>query len=155
MCSAHHRTNLANCRVSLPHGQYVTSMPRVMVVDDTASIRMLIRTNLELAGFEVDEAVDGQACLDQLAEPASLPDAITVDVMMPRMDGFTAVEAIRADPRTAEIAVVMVTTQNHAADIARAAEVGVDHFLVKPFDPEELIAEVERAIATRSGSANT
>lgn len=126
-----------------------------MVVDDTASIRMLIRTNLELAGFEVEEAVDGQACLDQLAEARSLPDAITIDVMMPRMDGFTAVEAIRSDPRTAQIPVVMVTTQNHAADVARATEVGVDHFVVKPFDPEELIADVQQAIATRSGSANT
>lgn len=155
MCSVCHRTNVTNCRVSLPHGQYVTSMPRVMVVDDTASIRMLIRTNLELAGFEVDEAVDGQACLDQLAEAASLPDAITVDVMMPRMDGFTAVAAIRADPRTADIAVVMVTTQNHAADIARATEVGVDFFLVKPFDPEELIVELQRAIAVRSDAANS
>ena len=155
MCPVRHWTNLTNCRVSLPHGQYVTSMPRVMVVDDTASIRMLIRTNLELAGFEVDEAVDGQACLDQLADPASLPDAITVDVMMPRMDGFTAVEAIRADPRTSGIAVVMVTTQNHPADIARAADVGVDHFMVKPFDPEVLITELERAIAARSDSSTS
>lgn len=154
MCSVRHRGNLANCRVSLPHGQYVTSMPRVLVVDDTASIRMLIRANLEIAGFEVDEAVDGQDCLDQLAAAPSMPDAITIDVMMPRMDGFTAVSAIRAEPRTADVAVVMVTTQNHPADIARATEVGVDHFLVKPFDPEELIAELERAIAARSDSAN-
>jgi CheY-like chemotaxis protein len=130
-------------------------MPRVLVVDDTESIRMLIRTNLEIAGFDVDEAVDGADCLEQLAAAATLPDAITVDVMMPRLDGFATVSAIRSDPALADLAVVMVTTQNHPADVARASEVGVDHFLVKPFDPDELIAELHRAIASRSGSADS
>ena len=81
-------------------------VPRVLVVDDTASIRFLIRTNLELAGFEVDEAVDGVDCLDKLSRADSLPDAITVDVMMPRMDGVATVTAIRAEPRTAKIAII-------------------------------------------------
>ncbi len=130
-------------------------MPRVLVVDDTESIRMLIRTNLEIAGFDVDEAVDGAACLERLGAAEALPDAITVDVMMPRLDGYATVTAIRSDPRLADLAIVMVTTQNHPADIARATEVGVDHFLVKPFDPDELITELHRAIATRSGSSSS
>ncbi len=125
-------------------------MPRVLVVDDTASIRLLIKTNLELAGFTVDEAVDGEACLEQLAAADTLPDAITIDVMMPRLDGISTVASIRNDPRTANIAIVMVTTQNHPADIQRANEAGVDQFLVKPFDPDELVAELHRAIATRT-----
>jgi CheY-like chemotaxis protein len=127
-------------------------MPRVLVVDDTDSIRLLIRTNLELAGFVVEEAVDGAACLEQLAAAEVLPDAITVDVMMPRMDGFSTVTALRNDPRTANVAIVMVTTQNHPADVQRASEVGVDHFMVKPFDPDELVAELNRAISIRSAS---
>lgn len=126
-------------------------MPRVLVVDDTESIRLLIRTNLELAGFTVDEAVDGAACLEQLAAAQVLPDAVTVDVMMPRLDGISTVESIRSDPRLANIAVVMVTTQNHPADVQRATDAGVDHFMVKPFDPDELVTELNLAIAARSG----
>lgn len=130
-------------------------MPRVLVVDDTASIRLLIKTNLELAGFSVDEAVDGAACLEQLAAAETLPDAITIDIMMPRLDGISTVASIRSDPRIANIAIVMVTTQNSQADVQRATEAGVDHFLVKPFDPDELVDELHRAIAARSGTPDS
>jgi CheY-like chemotaxis protein len=122
-------------------------MPRVLVVDDTASIRYLIRTNLELAGFDVDEAVDGTDCLEFLGRAAELPDAITVDVMMPRLDGVATVSAIRADARTRDIAVVMVTTQGHPADIQRGLSAGVDAYITKPFDPDFLVETVRDAIA--------
>ncbi len=117
-------------------------MPRVLVVDDTASIRFLIRTNLELAGFEVDEAVDGIDCLDRLNALETMPDLITVDVMMPRLDGVATVAAIRGDARTRDIAVVMVSTQGQAADIQRATEAGVDAYVTKPFDPDHLVVTV-------------
>ncbi|MCL8253046.1 MULTISPECIES: response regulator [Aeromicrobium] len=117
-------------------------MPRVLVVDDTASIRFLIRTNLELAGYDVDEAVDGVDCLDVLKRLDTMPDLITVDVMMPRLDGVATVTAIRADPRTRDIAVVMVSTQGQAADIQRATEAGVDAYVTKPFDPDHLVVTV-------------
>ncbi|MEV7397062.1 response regulator [Aeromicrobium sp. NPDC092404] len=115
-------------------------------MDDTASIRFLIRTNLQLAGFEVDEAVDGADCLEFLRTTEVLPDAITVDVMMPRLDGIATVSAIRADARTAHIAVVMVTTQGHPADIQRAKQAGVDAYVTKPFDPDALIQTVQDVI---------
>jgi CheY-like chemotaxis protein len=117
-------------------------MPRVLVVDDTASIRFLIRTNLELAGFEVDEAVDGVDCLEILGRLDVMPDVITVDVMMPRLDGVATVSAIRADPRTRGIAVVMVSTQGQTADIQRATDAGVDAYVTKPFDPDFLIVTI-------------
>lgn len=117
-------------------------MPRVLVVDDTASIRFLIRTNLELAGYDVDEAVDGIDCLDRLKGLETMPDLITVDVMMPRLDGVSTVAAIRADARTRDIAVVMVSTQGQAADIQRATEAGVDAYVTKPFDPDHLVVTV-------------
>lgn len=117
-------------------------MPRVLVVDDTASIRFLIRTNLELAGFEVDEAVDGVDCLEILGRLDVMPDVITVDVMMPRLDGVATVSAIRSDPRTRDIAVVMVSTQGQTADIQRATEAGVDAYVTKPFDPDFLIVTI-------------
>jgi DNA-binding response OmpR family regulator len=121
-------------------------MPRVLVVDDTPSIRFLIRTNMELAGFEVDEAVDGVDCLAALRCMDVLPDAITVDVMMPRLDGLATVTAIRADARLSRIGIIMVTTQGHPADIQRATQAGVDAYVTKPFDPDFLIQTVRDVI---------
>jgi CheY-like chemotaxis protein len=128
----------------------VVTVPRVLVVDDTASIRFLIRTNLELAGFEVDEAVDGVDCLDILKSSDPLPDVITVDVMMPRLDGIATVSAIRSNPRTKHVAIVMVTTQSHPADIQRATQAGVDAYLTKPFDPDFLVVTIRDVIGRTS-----
>jgi CheY-like chemotaxis protein len=125
----------------------VVTVPKVLVVDDTPSIRFLIRTNMELAGIEVEEAVDGVDCLAVLRTMDVLPDAITVDVMMPRLDGVATVTAIRSDPRLRHIAVVMVTTQNHPADIQRATQAGVDAYVTKPFDPDFLILTVRDVIS--------
>ena len=130
----------------------MNAVPRVLVVDDTASIRFLIRTNLELAGFDVDEAVDGVDCLEILSRTDVLPDAITVDVMMPRMDGVATVTAIRAEPRTAGIAIIMVSTQGYPADIARGMEAGVDAYITKPFDPDFMVATVAEVIERLSSS---
>jgi CheY-like chemotaxis protein len=124
-------------------------VPRVLVVDDAPSIRLLIRTNLELAGFDVDEAVDGVDALAYLAETDTLPDVITVDVMMPRQDGVATAAAIRSDPRTADIGVVMVTTQNLPADVQRGERAGVDAYVTKPFDPDDLIATVNDVVNRR------
>lgn len=121
-------------------------MPRVLVVDDTPSIRFLIRTNLEIAGFEVDEAVDGVDCLELLSRLETLPDVVTVDVMMPRLDGIATVTTLRANPRYQHIAVVMVTTQSHPADIQRATQAGVDAYVIKPFDPDFLVSTVRDVI---------
>jgi CheY-like chemotaxis protein len=123
----------------------------VLVVDDTAWIRFIIRTNLELAGFDVDEAVDGVDCLEILGRTSEMPDAITVDVMMPRMDGVATVAAIRADPRTAKIAIVMVSTQGYPADIARGMEAGVNAYITKPFDPDFMVATVSDVIEGLKG----
>jgi CheY-like chemotaxis protein len=124
-------------------------VPRVLVVDDAPSIRLLIRTNLELAGFDVEESVDGVACLEYLAETDTLPDVVTVDVMMPKQDGVATVAAIRSDPRTAGIGIVMVTTQNHPNDVQRGLGAGVDAYVTKPFDPDDLVATVQAAVRDR------
>jgi len=125
-------------------------MPRVLVVDDTGSIRLLIRTNLELAGYDVEESIDGESCLEHLAGAELLPDALTMDVMMPRLDGVSTVARLRKDPRFDSIAVVMVTTQNHPGDISRAMAAGADEYVLKPFDPDELVETVARAIEQRA-----
>jgi CheY-like chemotaxis protein len=118
------------------------SLGRVLVVDDDAVIRQLITVNLELEGFEVLTAEDGQDCLDKVK--GFDPTVITLDIMMPTMDGWEAATALRADPETAGIKVVLLSARAQEADLQRGNRIGVDAYLTKPFDPDELISTVRR-----------
>lgn len=118
------------------------SSGRVLVVDDSAVIRDLIAVNLELEGFEVTVAGDGEEALERVAEQR--PDVITLDVVMPRLDGFETAERLRTDPTYADIPLIMVTARAAAADLSRGEELGVDGYLTKPFEPAELVALVGR-----------
>lgn len=114
---------------------------RVLVCDDAAEIRALIRINLELEGYEVVEASDGQVALEILQDTTQpLPDVITLDALMPRRDGWWAVSMIRADPRLKQIPIVMVTASVQPHDRAQAERAALDGFVAKPFEPDELVA---------------
>lgn len=114
---------------------------RVLVIDDTEQIRHLIRVNLELEGYEVIEARDGQAALEMLRDTSQpLPDVITVDALMPRRDGWWTVSMIRSDPRLESIPIVMVTASVQPHHRAQAEQAAVDGFVAKPFEPDELLA---------------
>lgn len=116
---------------------------RVLVCDDTEQIRRLIRVNLELEGYEVVEAVDGQEALEMLQdETQPLPDVMTVDVIMPRRDGWWTVATIRADPRLEPLPIVMVTASAQVEDRERAEQATVDEFVAKPFEPGDLITKI-------------
>jgi CheY-like chemotaxis protein len=117
---------------------------RVLVADDSSVVRELIAVNLELEGLEVVRCVDGMEALERVAEQR--PDAITLDVVMPRLDGFAVVERLRADRSTAEIPIVIVTGRASAADLTRGEALGVDAYLTKPFEPSELVATVLRLV---------
>jgi CheY-like chemotaxis protein len=119
-----------------------SSLGRVLVVDDDDVIRQLITVNLELEGFDVETAVDGQDCLDKVKDVR--PDVVTLDIMMPRLDGWEAASRLRADPETADLKVVLLSARAQEADLARGDRIGVDAYLTKPFDPDELIAVVRR-----------
>ncbi|MCU1673180.1 MAG: response regulator receiver protein [Frankiales bacterium] len=120
----------------------MASLGRVLVVDDDDVIRQLISVNLELEGFDVTTAVDGQDCLDKVKDVD--PAVITLDIMMPRLDGWEAASRLRADPETADIKVVLLSARAQEADLQRGDRIGVDAYLTKPFDPDELIATVRR-----------
>jgi len=117
----------------------------VLVVDDDDVIRQLITVNLELEGFEVFTAVDGQDALDQVL--IVQPHLVTLDVMMPRMDGWQAAERLRSDPSTATIKLVLLSARAQESDIRRGEEIGVDAYLTKPFDPDELIETINQLLA--------
>ena len=119
----------------------------VYVCDDTEQIRRLIRLNLELEGHEVVEMADGQELLDRLSTADELPRVITLDAQMAPRDGWWAIGRIRADPRLAGIPVVMVTASVQVHDRAQAEGSGLDAFVSKPFDPEELVVLLGRLMA--------
>jgi CheY-like chemotaxis protein len=122
---------------------------RVLVVDDDEVIRRLIAVNLQLEGFEVATAVDGQDCLDKVAQIN--PDVITLDVMMPRLDGWETAVQLRTSPATAHIKVVLISARAQEDDKARGARVGADAYLTKPFDPNDMIRVVRELLGRDPG----
>lgn len=121
---------------------------RVLVVDDNKVIRQLIRVNLELEGLEVVTAADGAECLDVVHQVR--PDVVTLDVVMPRLDGLRTAARLRADPRTHDLplAIISACTQY---EVETGLDVGVDAFLAKPFEPAELVRLVKHLIGKKSG----
>jgi CheY-like chemotaxis protein len=118
----------------------------VLVVDDDEVIRRLIAVNLQLEGFDVVTAVDGQDCLERVVEID--PDVITLDVMMPRLDGWETAVQLRKSPETAHIKVVLITARAQEDDKNRGGHVGADAYLTKPFDPNEMIRVVRELAGT-------
>ena len=114
---------------------------RVLVVDDDDAIREVAQMALEMvAGWDVDLAATGQEALD--LSRAAPPDALLLDVMMPTMDGPTVVAALRADARTHDVPVVLLTAKVQPAERRRWEGLGVAGVLAKPFDPLRLADDV-------------
>ncbi|MEU0831424.1 response regulator [Streptomyces sp. NPDC005969] len=118
---------------------------RVLVVDDSKAIRQLIRVNLELEGFEVVTAADGVECLDLVHQVC--PDVITLDVVMPRLDGLQTATRLRSDPRTSRLPVAIISAGTQY-EVDNNITTRVDAFLAKPFEPSELVRLV-RQLANR------
>ncbi|MEM6326337.1 MAG: ATP-binding protein, partial [Bacteroidota bacterium] len=119
----------------------------VLVVDDNADVRAYVRFHLGGAGYRITEAEDGEAALDAVRQ--RLPDAIVSDVMMPRRDGFSLLGALRADPETDFVPVVLLTARAEVEDRLAGLGLGADDYLTKPFDARELTARVDNLIASR------
>ncbi|GAA3296251.1 response regulator [Streptomyces cinereospinus] len=112
-------------------------------MDDNKVIRQLIRVNLELEGFEVVTAADGAECLEVVHQVR--PDVVTLDVVMPRLDGLRTAARLRADPRTRHLplAIVSACTQY---EVDSGLDLGVDAFLAKPFEPADLVQLVRQLV---------
>ncbi len=113
----------------------------VLVVDDDPDIARFVEVNLRAHGFDVYLACDGAEALERAKELR--PDLVLVDVMMPRMDGFQVVERLRSDPRTATVSIILVTAKALTADKVLGITAGADDYIIKPFDPVELVARVK------------
>ena len=122
-------------------------MPRILVIDDDPAISELVAVNLEMAGYDVSQAEDGikgQALALQLQ-----PDLIMLDLMLPKVDGFTVCQRLRRDERTADIPVLMLTALSQTQDKVEGFNAGADDYLTKPFEVEEMLARV-RALLRRT-----
>ena len=123
---------------------------RVLVADDDPDILTVVKSNLELDGFEVDTAVDGE---DAMAKATSTPpNVIILDIMMPRMDGLTALHRLRSQAGTANIPIILLTARGLPEDRVRGLELGADDYITKPFDITELAARV-KAVLRRTQAA--
>ncbi len=120
---------------------------KILVIDDDLAINELIKVNLELAGYKVLQAFDGVKGF-ALAKQ-ELPSLIVLDVMMPDVDGFTVAQRVRKFGETAEIPILMLTALSQINDKVKGFDIGVDDYLVKPFEMEELLVRV-RALLKRT-----
>jgi two-component system alkaline phosphatase synthesis response regulator PhoP len=116
----------------------------ILAVDDETFIRRLVEVNLQRAGYRVSTACDGVEALEKVR--GDRPDAVVLDVMMPRMDGFEVVRRMKADPDLEEIPVLMLTAKAQDADVFRGWQTGVHCYLTKPFNPMELLIFVKRVL---------
>ena len=119
----------------------MTMAKRILLVDDSKTALMMEQMLLDGEPYELLVAMDGQEAVDKaLADP---PDLILMDVVMPRMNGFEAVERLRADDSTRDIPIIMVTTRGEGENVERGYAAGCTDYVTKPIDGAELIAKIK------------
>lgn len=119
-------------------------MARVLLVDDEPMLRMALRQFLEFAGHAVDEAHDGDEALG-LARRVR-PDIVVSDVLMPHRDGMSLCRELKADPQLCGVPFLFITARHTQPEIAREIERIADGCVTKPFEPDHLLAAIERAV---------
>lgn len=137
------------------HETLLTTTCRILVVDDEPKIAQIVQAYLERQGYHVVVAGDGQHAMSLVQRVR--PDLIILDVMLPEMSGWDVCRQVRRDQRTADIPIIMLTARDDIADRIVGLELGADDYVVKPFDPRELVARV-RAVLRRAvdrGQAST
>lgn len=122
-------------------------LPRILVVEDDTDLRRMIKTMLASVG-EVTTASDGTEAMTLLNNLLD-PDVIVTDLMMPRMDGLQLVKEIRANPKIANIPVIVLTAKGTPMDVISGINAGARHYLTKPFKASELIDKVTKSLRKR------
>jgi DNA-binding response OmpR family regulator len=115
---------------------------RVLVVEDDANIRELIRTRLHMQGYEVHVARNGREALERIANIR--PGGVVLDINMPELDGFGVLEAMKSGLNGKRVPVLVLTARNGADDVRRAVSLGAKDYLAKPFSEAQLTARVAR-----------
>jgi two-component system alkaline phosphatase synthesis response regulator PhoP/two-component system response regulator VicR len=126
---------------------------KILVCDDERHIVRLIQVNLERQGYQVVTAYDGKEGLEKVR--TEKPDMCVLDVMMPYMDGFEVLKALRRDPATEGLPVIMLTAKAQDKDVFEGYQYGADMYLTKPFNPVELVSFVKRIASGASDSGSS
>ena len=114
---------------------------KILIAEDEPSLRENLQMMLEMEGFEVQLARDGQEALDQVRDAP--PDLVLTDVMMPVLDGYALICQLRADPATAAIPIIVLTAKAEQGDVEMGLSLGADAHLVKPYRRAELLEAVQ------------
>ena len=117
---------------------------KLLLIDDDPNLILLVKDYLEFRGYQVMTAENGREALEILEQ--NIPDMIICDVMMPEMDGYSLVNHIREEPRTNRIPVLFLSAKGQSQDRVKGLNEGADVYMVKPFEPEELVAQVESSL---------
>jgi two-component system, OmpR family, alkaline phosphatase synthesis response regulator PhoP len=117
---------------------------RILICDDDPVILRLLQVNLELEGYEVLLAHHGEKAIEMAA--VERPDLVILDIMMPRMDGYQTLQAIKERDETKDIPIVFLSAKAQHTDVEKGRSFGVEDYLTKPFDPSDLIEVVERLV---------
>jgi two-component system phosphate regulon response regulator PhoB len=118
---------------------------RILVVDDEPEAVELVEFNLKQAGYAVTTAADGAEALKKAR--TQTPDLIVLDVMLPEMNGFEICKALRLDPATAKVPIIMLTAKAAEIDRVLGLELGADDYLTKPFSPRELLLRIKKILS--------
>ena len=118
----------------------------VLVIDDDPVILELLRVNFEIEGFDVICATDGEEGFQRAQ--AEQPDVVISDIMMPRRDGLQLLDDLKADPRTEDLPVILLSAKAQRSEVQHGLDMGADDYITKPFDPLELIDRLN-AVMTR------
>ena len=124
---------------------------KVLIADDDPLLIAILEHKLAAAGYEVTSVEDGRAALE--AAEANKPQFIVLDAMMPVMDGFEALRRFKQDPRFADVAIIMLTALKREADIVSALKLGAADYVAKPFNPDELVARLDRLMSGLRGAS--
>ena len=137
--------------VPAPAAPEPAAAPAVMVVDDSMTVRNITGALLEREGYRVTTAKDGVDALEKLQD--ALPDVMLLDIEMPRMDGFELATKLRANARTRDIAIIMITSRTAGKHRRQAAQLGVDAFLGKPYQEAGLLMQIKATLGRVAGTA--
>ncbi len=116
----------------------------MLIVDDDKVIQQLLEVNLELEGYDIQTASDGEEALEKVG--SFRPDLILLDVMMPKLDGREVCRRIKADPVTRNMPIIFLSARAQDMDVSSGIELGASAYVTKPFDPVDLIGTVSRVL---------
>jgi len=127
------------------------SKPRILIVDDELDLVSVLRMGLEIEGFEVIEAMDGEEGLRRARQDR--PDLMVLDLMLPKMDGYKVCRALKFDERFRALPIIILSARSGDADRRLALDMGADQFITKPYEMSDLVARIRHYLAQVSRRA--